>query len=323
MSVSNRSSACALALLSALALDNAPAQADTPYSGSTVTVASTTDGRPQDIPATLLKPDGDGPFPAIVIMHDCSGLGPRSGGAPGRWAHLLAAQGYVVILPDSFLPRGYPQGVCTVPFGTPTETVNPLPRARDAYAALAYLRALAFVDGKHVGIMGGSHGGSTTLAAMFEPINEASPLANEKRDGFAAAIALYPGCALRMGGWNVVRAFGNHGPVTQYAGAYKPIAPLLILIGEKDDWTPAADCKALADAAQEAGYPVTIKIYPGAYHAFDSANPPRYIDDRRNANKQEGHGATTGGDPVAWADAIKQANAFFGRYLKGEGAGQP
>jgi len=94
------------------------------------------------------------------------------------------------------------------------------------------------------------------------------------------------------------------------------LAPLLILIGEKDDWTPADPCEALTKAAQAAGYPVTLKVYPGAYHAFDSERPPRYLDDRRNQNKRDGHGATTGGDPRAWADAIEQVKGFFGRYLK-------
>src|SRR5258706_9940246 len=64
------------------------------------------------VPATTIKPDGDGPFPAVVVMHDCSGLGPRSGGAPGRWAQELVRRGYVVILPDSFATRGFPDGVC-------------------------------------------------------------------------------------------------------------------------------------------------------------------------------------------------------------------
>jgi hypothetical protein len=53
------------------------------YSHDSVTVQSTTDGVPQDLPTELYKPDGAGPFPAIVIMHDCSGLGPRSSGALG------------------------------------------------------------------------------------------------------------------------------------------------------------------------------------------------------------------------------------------------
>ena len=51
------------------------------------------------IPVKLLKPNGSGPFPAIVIMHDCSGLGPRSSGAPERWAKELSRLGYVILMP--------------------------------------------------------------------------------------------------------------------------------------------------------------------------------------------------------------------------------
>src|SRR5262249_1303772 len=124
------------------------------------------------------------------------------------------------------------------------------------------------------------------------------------------------GCGARFGGWNVQRQFGDYGPVTRYLGVYKPSAPLLILVGEKDDWTPADHCQALAQAAQGAGYPVTIKIYPGALHASDSAFPRRYVAERRNANAPDGHGATTGGDAAAWEDAKLQVTQFFARYLR-------
>ena len=71
-------------------------------------------------------------------------------------------------------------------------------------------------------------------------------------------------------------------------------------------------------APRAAGFPVSIKIYPGANHSFDSTNPPRYVANRNNANKPGGKGATTGGDPAAWADAIKQVTAFFAAHLKGQ-----
>ncbi len=100
------------------------------------------------------------------------------------------------------------------------------------------------------------------------------------------------------------------------SGVYRPTAPLLILIGEKDDWTPAAPCQALADAARAAGTPVSIKVYPGAHHSFDSPNPTRYVASRINGNAPSGRGATTGGDPQAWADAIREVVAFFGTHLK-------
>src|SRR2546427_12440773 len=83
-------------------------------SGLSIT-PTTRNGSSEQIPATLSKPDGPGPFPAVVIMHDCSGLGPRSSGAPDRWAKELLARRYVVVLPDSFTTRGHPDGVCTDP----------------------------------------------------------------------------------------------------------------------------------------------------------------------------------------------------------------
>lgn len=120
------------------------------------------------IPATLIKPAGEGPFPAVVIMHDCSGLGPGSSGAPLRWAQELVSQGYVALIPDSFTPRGFPDGVCTVP-GDRATVANGHVRAGDAYGALAALRKLPYVDGKRVGILGGSHGGGLHSPPCMRP----------------------------------------------------------------------------------------------------------------------------------------------------------
>jgi dienelactone hydrolase len=271
-------------------------------------------GISEQIPATLMKPDGPGPFPAIVIMHDCSGLGIRSSGAPSRWATELVERGYVILIPDSFATRGYPSGVCTDPSPNRTE-VAPNRRVHDAYAALAYLRSLPFVVGSRVGVMGGSHGGATTLASIVAPERDNEPLAVEKRAGFAAALALYPNCTARLGSWRTVRQAGAGSPITAYVGVYKPVASLLILIGEDDDWTPAEPCGKLAESARQAGYPVSIKIYPGAHHSFDSNRPKRYDPARVNGNSPTGRGATTAGNPQAWEDSIRQVTAFFGQHL--------
>src|SRR6185312_3091093 len=73
------------------------------------------------IPIDVERPEGPGPFPAVVILHDCSGLGPHSSGAPRFWAKTLVAAGYVVVIPDSFSTRGFPDGVC----------IDPSPERRD------------------------------------------------------------------------------------------------------------------------------------------------------------------------------------------------
>jgi dienelactone hydrolase len=235
------------------------------------------------IPIEVRKPEGTGPFPAVVMLHDCSGLAPRSSGAPRRWADLLVKEGYVVAIPDSFSTRGHADGVCTVAAVNRLE-VAPRRRVDDAYEALAYLRKLPYVDGAHIGVMGGSHGGATTLLAMN----------GERADGFRAAVALYPSCNANA--------------------PYHAIAPVLVLSGALDDWTPAAPCERLAKAAT--GAPVRIKVYPGAHHSFDNANPVRFVPNRVNANSPTGRGATTGGNAEAWADSIREVSVFFAQHLR-------
>jgi dienelactone hydrolase len=271
--------------------------------GTTSSIPVATPTGAAQMPIGVNKPDGPGPFPAVVIAHDCSGLGTPSSGAPDRWSRELVGRGYVTLIPDSFTPRGLPNGVCT-DASPKRNDASPGRRVPDIYAALARARTLPYVDGRHVGLMGGSHGGSTTLASMLAPDSDAQPLAREKRAGFAAAVALYPGCAVSGRTWQ------------NASGVYRPTAPLLILIGEKDDWTPAAPCQKLTDAAKTAGYPVSIKVYPGVHHSFDSDRPLRFVPTRINGNAPGGRGATTGGDPTAWADAIREVVAFFGTHLK-------
>jgi dienelactone hydrolase len=227
------------------------------------------------IPVSVAKPDGAGPFPAVVVLHDCSGLGRGSSGAPQRWSATLVERGYVVVMPDSFSSRGYPDGVCTSGSRKGAD-VSPNRRVQDAFDALGYAQRLPYVDAKRIGVMGGSHGGTTTVLAMAQ-------------QGFRGGVALYPRCSVAP-------------------QSYKPAAPLLILIGELDDWTPAADCRRLAGEAR-------LKVYPGAHHSFDNERPLRFVASRINPSSPSGRGATTAGNAAAWSDSIEEVTRFFARTL--------
>ena len=76
------------------------------------------------IPATIYRPAGAGPFPAMVVLHHCAGIDADLVG----WARHLADEGYVSIVPDSFSPRGTGR-VCA------TGQVKVGERVGDAYAA--------------------------------------------------------------------------------------------------------------------------------------------------------------------------------------------
>jgi dienelactone hydrolase len=205
------------------------------------------------------------------------------------WTGRLVRLGYVVAIPDSFSPRGYHNGVCGYGALVPARL-----RADDAYAALRRVETLPNVRADKIGLIGHSHGGWTVLAAMDrETAAQARALAGAQ-SSFAAGIAFYPDCA--SGEW-----------IANYHAA----APLLILAGELDDWTPSAPCQRLADWTRHQGQPVSLKIYPGALHSFDSYAPVTRIPEARR-----GKGATIGGNAEAREDSIREVEVFFGRYLK-------
>ena len=61
---------------------------------------------------------------------------------------------------------------------------------------------------------------------------------------------------------------------------------------------------------------MALKVYTGAQHSFDSDSPLRFAEARNNLNSLAERGATTAGDPAAWADARREVERFFARYLK-------
>ena len=242
-----------------------------------------------DLRGVLYRPTGARPFPAVIAMHGCGGLYDRKEALNARdadWSERLAAQGFLVLLPDSFGSRGL-GSQCS----TSSRQIRPgRERVADAFAAKAYLQGRPDVKPQAVSLLGWSHGGSTVLyaVAVGAPDNQGGP-------AFARAVAFYPGCRLPAErGW-------------------QDSMPLLILVGKADDWTGADACQAMAEAARARGEPVEITIYPNANHEFDHPNLP--IRERRGlAYTVSGDGiAHVGTDTVARADALLRVPAFLAR----------
>jgi dienelactone hydrolase len=108
--------------------------------------------RPGDpIAGELYKPVGDGPFPAIVALHGCEGW-LHTPERRQRQAERYVAQGYAILLVNSFAPRGIKQA-CVPPPGSP-----PMDRLGDAYGALDWLATRPFVDASRIALLGASQG---------------------------------------------------------------------------------------------------------------------------------------------------------------------
>ena len=206
--------------------------------GEFVDIAGGTDAKPVRLIGYMAHPQGPGPFAAVVLLHGCGGFHSTM----MAWADRLARYGYAALAVDSFGPRGMDEDCngAGVPY-----------QVNDGYAALRHLTAKPFVRASHVAVMGFSQGGWSVLTAL-----ERGDVEQRSPEKFRAGIALYPICRF------------STGLVT---------APVLVLVGGADNWTPAADCEAMAAGRTELGSPRTpgdrsnieLIVLPGAHHDFD------------------------------------------------------
>jgi len=253
------------------------------------------DGAPSTtLDGYLFRPTkGPGPAPAVVFLHGCggliSGISHQIMSRETDWAKRLNELGYVVLMVDSFTPRGSGEMCSQSGF----KAWLYMKRPADAYGALAFLQTQPYVARDKIGMIGWSNGGGAVLFALGK---HGKPAGFTGPD-FRAAVAFYPGScdAQRVG--------------TDWTSA----VPLLILQGEKDVWTPMAPCKAVAEHAVALGGPVEFHAYPGAYHDFDWPNLKR--KELTSYTTSKGVVPITGEDPAAHADAIQRVQAFLGRHL--------
>jgi dienelactone hydrolase len=185
----------------------------------------------------LARPDGPGPFPAVVGLHGCAGMHEAT---RQRLADQLVGRGYVVLLVDSYATRRGTDQACTA-----TGFATFMRRRPDPYGALVFLGGQSFVDPQRVALVGFSAGARLTLDAA-EP-NSFEQFVPERNLRFRAAAAFYPPGRQAMA---------------------RPGIPTLIFIGALDDWTPAADCSNKVAGWGSDGPPVELVVYPGAYHGF-------------------------------------------------------
>jgi len=250
-----------------------------------------TPGSPQRIEGKLYKPDGRGPFPALVLLHGCQGVVRQT----QTWAHWLRERGYVALVTDSFGPRNDPADCKGGDDSGPSTA-----RFDDAIGALRYLQAQPFVIPDRVASFGWSQGGLFAMSVINGPTLERARARGVTlpRAGYAAAIAMYPG--------------GCEAYVKELV-----IRPLLLLIGGADNWTPPQYCREMAAAMKARGADVTLVEYPGAYHYFDVVDQKKEVlKDIEQPYTPGTFGVTVAYDPAAAADASRRLEDFLTRTLK-------
>jgi dienelactone hydrolase len=247
------------------------------------------------IPAQLLLPDDiKGRVPAMVLIHGTGGLYYRNGQKRGYfdYAEALAKNGIAVVVVDTHGGRGY--GIMSNE-GNRELSVHTF--VADAYAALDMLRTHPKIDGDRIGIMGFSKGGLTALLATDERFGN---VLSKDAATFKLHIPIYPGCQ-------------------GFPESLRPTkAPVLMLLGEKDNFTGIKLCFGIERQLQEAGTPVHVVVYPGAYHSWDNRDTITPINDVSTEDCQyvlmdQGGQTYAESKPIR---TVEEANAVWKRCTK-------
>ena len=248
---------------------------------------ATPDGK---LKATLYRPQGAGPFPAVVALHACDGLGDRSHPIEPRyqvWGEKLSAAGFAVLFPDSFGSRGL-SSQCRVRERTVRASRQ---RIADANAARHWLQAQNFVIPDRVSLLGWSHGATTALWTVRRRVGPN----RDKTPDFRSAAVLYPNCRRSS------------------ISAWSARIPILILIGKSDDWTPAVLCEQMVADARGRSAGANIIVYPDAYHDFDVAGLAVHERTGLTNTPNPGGRVHIGENPQAREDAFKRVPEWFSK----------
>jgi carboxymethylenebutenolidase len=188
-----------------------------------------------NVTGVLYAPDGKGPFPGIVVIHEWWGL--------NDWvkeqAAKLADQGYVALAVDLY--RGKvattPDEAHEIMRGVPEDRAQ-----RDLHAAVEFLKAQSNVNKDRIGAIGWCMGGGYALdVALLEPSLRADVI--------------------------------NYGHLATDPGSIAKIhAAVLGIFGGQDRGIPVDDVKKFEQALKQQGNKVEIVIYPDAGHAFENPN---------------------------------------------------
>lgn len=191
----------------------------------------------------LVQPVGDGPFPAVVVIHENRGLNPYIEDVARR----LAVEGFLALAPDGIAPiGGYPGNDDDAK--VMQKSLDPGKLFTDLLNSAKYLKSHELSNGK-LGATGFCYGG-----------------------GVVNKFAVVMGADL-----NAAVPFYGAGPATE--GVAKIQAPLMIQLAENDDYVSKTQ-PDFQKALEANGKNFVIHTYPGTRHGFHNDSTPRYNEEQ-------------------------------------------
>lgn len=182
------------------------------------------------------KPEGKGPFPAVMLVPGCSGFDANFQKAHyDRVQSRLVDLGFATLRVDYLAARN---AILCWPDVVPEDV------AGDIFIATEYLRQQPFVKKGAINVLGWSFGGAGVLMALRHT-------RNREPAEVAAAIVYFPDC--------------------KDCKKWDSEVPILALFGAIDNAVAFSDCKKLFTHLPKP-HKVTIRVYDDAHHCFDNSD---------------------------------------------------
>ncbi|HKI97646.1 MAG TPA: dienelactone hydrolase family protein [bacterium] len=204
------------------------------------------------IPLYVAQPEGPGPFPAVIVIHEIFGQHEHIRDVARRFAKA----GFIAAAPELYFREGGVKQLKSI--GEVLEVVRSVPDRQvldDLGAVLTHLKALPAASGK-VGATGFCWGGGATWLFVAD------------NPGLDAGVAWYG----RMTNWGS-GSLHPHNPIDL---ATQMHAPVLGLYGGQDGSISAEQIEAMQAALRKAGKTAEFVVYPDAPHAFHADYRPSY-----------------------------------------------
>jgi dienelactone hydrolase len=129
-------------------------------------------------PIEIWRPEGNGPFPVVILLFGCGGVSE----ADREWAARVVGWGYIAIITDSFHPR-HVRPTCR------PNLLNDELRTKDLLNAVPFLQGYLGVPAERIGVIGFSQGGT---AALWAASIATAPL-------YRAIVSYYAPCTIPAG----------------------------------------------------------------------------------------------------------------------------
>lgn len=272
---------------------NKPAKADTQKLPARNAAGPSAMSQPYGLWIKATK--GEGKRPAVIALSGCGGLYSTIEGLQSRlsprhetMARVFTNAGFHVMFPDMFTPKGK-HGNCTESLDTWAKTA--VQDRSLVQGAMNWMAGQDDVDMSRVVFFGWSYGATVMLASL----NLAYPDVAMRPFQPKAATGFYPYCQ----------------PYLDNAGAYKPAAPIYIVMGENDNWTLPKHCQRLEKDVNQTDVSFKMKTYVDTYHDFDAPGTPLYVRTDIQAGDGKPGGVTAGGNPESRADAYREILQFI------------